>query len=83
MNRVNRIVIFKENYDTNDEFENAIKSAIMLLLNAGYVMTVDYDEKALGIVCIDYDYSNPEYGGYLPYWLLPEEEETVIREGDN
>lgn len=79
MYKTNRLVIYKENYNTNEEFEEAIKSAIMVLLNAGYIMTIDYDDMALGIVCIDYDFSNPEYGGYLPYWLLPEEVETVIR----
>ena len=83
MSKVNRLIIFRDYYNTNEDFENAIKSAVMVLLNAGYIMTVNYDEKSLGIVCIDYDHADPEYGGYLPYWLLPGEEETIIRKGEN
>ena len=82
MKEVNELVICKENYKTTDEFKNAIRDAIMLLLNAGYIMTVDYNEKALGIVIIRYDYSDESYGRRYPCWLLPEEEETVVYKED-
>ena len=78
MNKVNELVICRNTYNSQEEFENTIKDAIMLLLNAEYVMTIRYDEKGLGIVVIDYNYSEQEYGDAYPYWLMPEEWESVI-----
>ena len=75
---VNEIVICKDDYKTKEEFESAIKDAIMVLLNNNYIMTVRYDEKALGIVAIEYNYQNQEYGCHYPYWLSPEEFESVV-----
>lgn len=71
MNKVNRLVLCKEDYKNKDEFENAIKDAVMLLLNAEYIMSIKYDEKELGIVLIDFNYADKEYGDRYPYWLLP------------
>ena len=78
MNKVNQIVICKKEYKSQEDFENAIKDVIMVLLNNDYIMTVEYDEKNLGIVLIEYDYKNQEYGEPYPYWLLPEERETIV-----
>ena len=78
MKDVNQIVVCKEDYKSKEEFENAIKDAIMVLLNNNYIMTVRYDEKGLGIVAIDYNYSNQEYGCHYPYWLSPTEWESVV-----
>ena len=82
MKKINSLVICKQNYKTKEEFEDAIKSAIMLLLNGNYVMTVKYDEKELGIVDIEFNYGDKEFGCEYPYWLLPEEEETVVYRDD-
>lgn len=78
MNKVNQIVICRHKYNSQEEFENAIRDAIILLLNAEYVMTVRYDEKGLGIVVIDYNYDEKEFGDAYPYWLMPEEWESVV-----
>lgn len=78
MNKVNELVICKEDYKEYKDFKNAIKKAIMMLLDNNYIMTVKYDDKELGIVMIKYNYANAEYGDRLPYWLLPEEEESVV-----
>lgn len=78
MNKVNQIVICRDKYKSQEEFENAIKDAVLLLLNAEYVMTIRYDEKGLGIVVIDYNYDNQEYGDAYPYWLMPEELESIV-----
>ena len=80
---VNRIVICKDEYKSKEEFENAIKDAIMVLLNNNYIMTVRYDEKSLGIVVIDYNPDNREYGEAYPYWLIPEEWESIEWGKDN
>lgn len=79
MNNVNRITICKNNYHNQEDFENAVKKAIMVLLDNNYIMSVDYDanDKEMGIVVIDYDYADKEYGGSYPYWLLPEEFENI------
>lgn len=78
MNRTNSLVICRDNYKTKEDFENAIRDAVMLLLDAEYIMTVKYDEKGFGIVAIEYQYDNEEYGTPLPYWLSPEEFESVV-----
>lgn len=80
MKKVNELVICKEDYDSVEDFENAVKKAIFVLLDNNYIMTLKYDanDKAMGIVAIHYNYAEKEYGDYYPYWLLPEEEESVV-----
>lgn len=79
MDKVNRLVLCRENYESQEEFENEIKKAIMLLLNANYIMSVKYDDgREAGIVVIEYNYANLEYGDRYPYWLYPNEEESVV-----
>lgn len=82
MRRNNSIVICRDTYETQEDFQNAIRDAIMVLLNNDYVMTVDYDEKGLGIVAIDYNYSNQEFGTPYPYWLTIEEAESIAWENE-
>lgn len=77
MKKVNQLVICKDNYDDLFEFESALQNAIMLLLNAGYIMTVRYDEPSLGVVVIEYEHDDISYGCPYPYWLSPEEYESV------
>ena len=78
MKSVNSIVICRDKYNSQEEFENAIRDAVMLLLNAEYIMTIRYNEKGLGIVVIDYNYGNQEFGDAYPYWLMPEEYESIV-----
>ena len=80
MNKVNSLVLCREDYKSQEIFENEIKKAVMLLLDAEYIVTVRYDEKGLGIIVIDYDYADKEYGNPYPHWLTPEEEESLMRE---
>lgn len=83
MKKVNRLTICKEDYKNQEDFKNAIKDAIMVLLNNYYIMTVRYDDsKEMGIVVIDYEHDNLEYGCRYPYWLFPEGEETVVYQED-
>lgn len=77
MNNVNQLVVQKDDYNSKEEFENAIKEAIMVLLNNNYIMTVKYDDKSFGIVLIEYEHENIEYGCPHPYWLSSEEFESV------
>ena len=77
MKRTNEIVICRDEYKSKEEFENAIRDAVMVLLNNNYIMTVRYDEKGFGIVAIEFNSDKQEYGGVYPYWLSPEEFESV------
>ena len=79
MAQVNSIAICKDDYDSTEEFKNTIRDAIMLLLDANYETTVRYDESGLGIVVIEFNHDrNLAYGKSLPYWLSPEEFESVV-----
>lgn len=76
---VNQIGLELKDYDSVEDFENEIKKAVMMLLNAGYITTVRYDDgKENGIVCIDFNYDDRSFGCHYPYWLSPEEYESVI-----
>ena len=81
--RTNELVICKDRYEDEYEFEDAIKTAIMLLLKNDYIMTIRYDEPGLGIVVINYEHDNPEWGCHYPYWLLPEESELIEYKNNN
>lgn len=83
MSKVNELVLCRYEYDSQEEFEDEIKKAVMLLLNAGQIMTIRYDEKGLGIVVIEYKYDDQSYGDYYPYWLSPEEIESVVFDDDS
>ena len=78
MNEVNEIVIFKDRFSSIEEFEDAIKRAIMVLLENDYIMTIRWDEKDMGILCIDYEDDDVSIGAAYPYWLYPEEWESVV-----
>lgn len=77
MNKVNSIVICKDKFKTEEDWKNAIKDAVMVLLENDYIMTVRYDEPGLGIVAIDYNYADQSFGDAYPYWLIPEEWESI------
>ena len=78
MKEVNRIVVCRDKYKSQEEFENAIKKAVMVLLDNEYIMTVRYDEKGLKIVAVDYNTSRQDWGDDYPYWLSPEEIEKAL-----
>ena len=77
-NNVNQLVICKEDYKTVQDWENAIKKAVMVLLDNNYIMTVKWDEKSLGFVAIEYEHDDRSFGCRYPYWLYPEEIESVV-----
>ena len=67
MNDVNSIVICKEDYKTIEGWEDAIKKAIMVLLDNNYIMTIKWDDKGLGIVTIDFEHDDVSFGARYPY----------------
>lgn len=78
MKHINTITLCRDDYDTQGMFENEIKKAIMLLLNASCVMTVKYEDKEAGNVCIEFGPANKELGCDYPYWLSPNEYGSVV-----
>lgn len=76
--KVNKLVLCRDDYKSQEEFENEIKKAVMLLLNSEHIMTIRYDEKGLGIVVIEYDNDDPTLYTRYPYWLSSTEFERVI-----
>lgn len=79
-NKTNSLIICRDYYVDKEEFENAVRDTIMLLLNAEYIMTVQYEEK--GVVVVEYQTNHKDWGCAYPYWLYPEEEETVVYKED-
>ena len=75
---INSIVICRDKFKTEEDWKNAIKDAVMVLLENDYIMTIRYDEKGFGIVSIDYNYADQSFGDAYPYWLMPEEWESVV-----
>jgi hypothetical protein len=75
MRKQNELVICRDTYKSQEEFENAIKEAVIVLLNNNYIMTVKYDE--YGVVLISYNDCDVNRGADYPYWLSPEEWESV------
>ena len=84
MKSVNSLVICRDKFNSEEAFNNAIRDAVMVLLENEYIMTVRYDDnnKELGVVVIEYNYGTQEYGDAYPYWLLPEEWESVVWEDE-
>ena len=80
--KVSELVLCRDHYKSQEEFENEIKKAVTLLLNSEHIMTIRYDEKGLGIIAIEYDCDDQNMGGYYPYWLSPDEIESVIFDGE-
>ena len=78
MNKVNTIVFCKDDYKTEQDWKDAIRDAIFLLLNAQYQMVIRYDEPGLGIICVDFESSDETLGAPWPYWLTPSEAESII-----
>lgn len=78
MNKVNCITICRSNFNSQEEFENSIKTAVMVLLENEYIMTVRYDEKGLGIVCIEFDHDDYDLCDNHPMWASLEEIESVM-----
>ena len=78
MNKINTIVFCKEDYKTEQEWKDAVRDAVFLLLNAQYQMVVRYDEPGLGIICVDFESSDETLGSPWPYWLTPDQAEHLI-----
>lgn len=82
MKDVNSIAICRDNYSTREEWEDAIKKMVLSLLDNRQIMTVRYDEPGLGIVVIEFNPDEQEFGARYPCWLTPDEEFSVTYEDE-
>lgn len=84
MKKASELIVCKDNYNSYEEFQNAIRDAIMVLLNNGYIMTIRYDanEKEMGIVVIEYDSNEVELSEYHPHWLSWSEYNRIVWDED-
>lgn len=80
MSDVNSLVLCRDHYNSDEEFKKAIGTAIYLLAESEYIATVKYDDSGLKILSINYNYADQSYGCKYPYWLTPEESESVVYE---
>lgn len=78
MKDVNNIAVCRDNFNTREEWENAIKTMVIALLDNNQIMTVRYDEPGLGIVVIEFNPDDEGLGTHYPRWLSPTETESVI-----
>lgn len=78
MKDVNSIAICRDNFSTKEEWKNAIRDMVVALLDNNQIMTVRYDEPGLGIAVIEFNPDDQSFGCHYPYWLSPEEEESVV-----
>jgi hypothetical protein len=77
MKDVNSIAICRDNFNTREEWENAIKTMVVALLDNNQIMRVRYDEPGLGIVVIEFNPDDQDMGCHYPLWLSPEEMYSV------
>ena len=78
MRDINSISICRDNFSNRQEWEDAIKRMVLALLENRQIMTIRCDEPAFGIVDIEFNPDEQEWGCKYPYWLSPKEEESVI-----
>ena len=82
MKDVNSIAIDRDNFKSRQEWEDAVKRLIFSLLENDQIMTVSAPEFGMGLVEIEFNPNEPEWGGHMPYWLSSSEEESVVWDED-
>lgn len=73
----NRIVICRDEYETEPAFKKAIGDAVNILLDANYTINTFYDDKGFGIVCVDFDHKDENLASLYPYWLTLNEADVI------
>lgn len=76
MKKVNSIAMDVKKYKNKEEFYAALGKTITNLLELDQIILTRYEDA--GIYIIEFMPNVPEFGDYMPVWLLPEEEEQII-----
>lgn len=77
MTNVNTITFCLRDYDSVEDGMKDVCETIRILLDAGYITTVRYDEPGLKILCVEFESADKSLGAAYPYWLTPEQVETL------
>lgn len=77
MNKVNEIIICRDSFDSQEEFEQNILDTTMALLKNNYIIVTNWEESGLGILRLEFNYNTKEYGDIYPYWLTVEQAESI------
>ena len=80
MNKVNELVICKKEFENETEYKKRLSDAIAILLDSGYICTIREEE--VGVIVIEYDHDDSAYGSPYPYWLTPEQAESIPTGGE-
>lgn len=80
MIRYNTYTIDTNRFDSKEEFSKHLGIILTNLTDDGYIATVRYEDA--GIYVIEYNHQDRSFGTPYPYWLSPEEEETVKYEDE-
>lgn len=73
----NRITICRDEHDTIEEFKQSMLDIVHGLIDNGYTLNMFYDDKGVGVVCIDFDYKNEVLASVYPYWLALDEADLI------
>lgn len=78
--KLNEIVFSREKNETKEELFQRVGEQLKLLLEAGYLAVVRYDEPGLGIVVINFEHNDilENWGCIQPMWVTPEEAEKIV-----
>lgn len=76
-----KIVFAKKDWETLPELFDRIGEQLKLLLNAGYIATVRYDEPNLGIVVIEFEHDehHEPWGCANPMWITVEDADKILK----
>ena len=74
-------MICKKDFETKEEFKQRLTEAITVLLESEYICTVRAEEN--DTIVIRYDYDDKVYGSPYPYWLTPEQVESIPLDDDS
>ena len=74
MNKYDSIVFTKERF--GDRLWEKIGEQLKLLIEAGYICVVFEDDT--DIIVIEFQQADNKYGTAYPYWLYPDEEESIV-----
>lgn len=80
MKKVNSIAIDSCEFGTKQEFNDCLSRTIGNLLELGQVVVIR--EEDCGIYIIEFEANEPDWGGYMPYWLTADEIQSVTFDED-
>lgn len=78
MKNVNNISICRDNYSSREEWEDAIKKMVISLLENRQILVVRYDEPGLGIVDIEFNPNELEWGCHYLIGLAPQRRKVLF-----